>query len=340
MEAFHHTQVVSAWLPIRSTAFDDKPGLQIVDDCIQSFLDALPVVLPLLVPQVSEVNVLAEGPSQAILDRLSRNSSLVASRLFKIHGIEATVSFSDTQEPGPSGDKSYLRAFAGFYLEKALALALHLSELAYPGTIFSSEGIVCDETALLVDVDKKFFTASLRPCDLTPGGWPPVQMMDLTSVARWAEQIDFGKSAFASTRVQRTLAAFTHVVGLGWGNDGEVLFRSMQGLEAFYCDGIGDLRRQLSEKSEIWLGSNSQPKNIVGHLYDLRSKFVHGVAKLQYWHDLKDPWTEDRKTMEQFSDGVEFATRLLLSTLQKCIADGAIEVSWDYVCSTQNLRDA
>jgi hypothetical protein len=222
-------------------------------------------------------------------------------------------------------------------MEKALALSLHLSELAYPGTILSSEGAVCDEAGLLVEIDRKYPISSLRPCDLVPGDWPPVEMMDLTRVTEWAHGIGFGKTAFASTRVQRTLASFTHVIGLGWRSEGEVLFRAMQGLEAFYCDGIGDLRRQLAEKSSIWLGRGATQRNIVGHLYDVRSKFVHGAAKFQYWHDVKDPWSEDRKAMEQFSDGVDFASRLLLSTIQKCIAAGVSDVSWKYVCSAEAI---
>lgn len=335
MTPISHTQVVTAWLPIRSAAYNDDAS-EAVDICIRSFLAALPKVLPILVPEVSEISISDEPPEQRFIDILSRNSSLVASPLFDIYGITATVSFVDTKNnPEPGSDMSYLDAIAGFYLEKALSLALQLSELAYPGAIFTSEGLITDGNVVLSGIEKKFFLSCCCQRELSSIDWPSIKYLDLNLVAVWAKSIGFSESSFATTRVQRTFAAFTHVVGLGWNRDGEILFRSMQGLEAFYCDGIGDLRRQLSQKSQIWLGPNPEKLNIIGHLYDLRSKFVHGSAKMQYWHDVSDPWDEDKKTMEYFSDGVGFATKILLSTLQRCVIESVKDVNWNYVCQTE-----
>lgn len=331
-----YTKVVTAWLPIRSTIYDDDANSDAVDICIRSFLAALPEVLPILAPEVSEISISDEPPEKGLIDKLSRNSFLVASSLFDIYGITATVSFVDTRNnPEPGSDMSYLDVMAGSYLETALSLALQLSELAYPGTIFTSEGLVTDGTVALTEIEKKYFLSCCRPHELPENDWPLIKFLDLSLVAVWAKSIGFSKSSFATTRVQRTFAAFTHVVGLGWRYDGETLFRSMQGLESFYCDGIGDLRRQLSQKSQIWLGANSEKLNIVGHLYDLRSKFIHGAAKMQYWHDVSDPWEEDKKTMEHFSGGIEFAIKLLLSTLQRCVLESVKDVNWNYVCQTE-----
>lgn len=335
MTPISHTKIVTAWLPIRSTIFDDDVHSEAVDSCIQSFLIALPEVLPTLAPEVSAISISDEPPEEGVMVYLSRNSSLVTSPLFDIYGITATVSFIDTRNNPESGsDMSYLDAIAAHYLEKALSLALQLSELAYPGTIYTSEGLVSDGNVALMEIEKKHFLSCCRPCELTQNDWPGIKFVDFNLVAVWAKSIGFSESSFATTRVQRTLAAFTHVLGLGWRHDGETLFRSMQGLESFYCDGIGDLRRQLSHKCQMWLGANPEKLNIVGHLYDLRSKFIHGAAKMQYWHDVSDPWEEDNKTMEHFSDGVELASKILLSTLQRCILESVKDVNWSYEYQT------
>lgn len=335
MTPIHHSQFVTAWIPIRSTVFDrNELNVDIVTDCIGAFVNSLPAVLPLLVPEVSEVNVTNESPSPALLGWLSRNSSLIDSKLFDFYVISAKVSFVDNRNKLNQGDDaSFLSAIAGYYLEKAISLSLHLSELAYPGSIMTGEGVVADEGRMLANIDGKYFLSCARQYDADSNSWPEIKILDLTEVALWATSIGFAKSSFATTRLQRTLAAFTHVIGLGRGNDGEILFRSMQGLEAFYCDGVGDLRRQLAHKSQVWLGPSDDKLNVVGKLYDVRSKFIHGSAKMQYWHDLSDPWEEDRKTMEQFSDGVEFATRLLLTTLQKCVLGPVTDVNWTYTCN-------
>jgi hypothetical protein len=341
MAPISHTKVVTAWLPIRSTIFDDDVHSEAAGSCIQSFLIALPEVLPILAPEVSAISISDEPPEKGVMDSLSRNSSVIASPLFDFYGIIATVSFVDTRNnPEQGSDMSYLDAIAAYYLEKALSLALQLSELAYPGTIFTSEGLVTDGNMALMEIEKKYSLSCCHPRELAQNDWPEIKFIDLTLVAVWAKSIGFSESSFATTRVQRTLAAFTHVLGLGWRHDGEILFRSMQGLESFYCDGIGDLRRQLSHKSQIWLGANPEKLNIVGHLYDLRSKFIHGAAKMQYWHDVSDPWEEDNKTMEHFSGGVELAIRILLSTLQRCILESVKDVNWNYVCQTEPSSSA
>jgi len=335
MAPISHSQSVTAWLPIRSTALDHhEPNKIVVDECIEAFVRSLPTVIPLLVPEVSGVQVTIASPPPPVMNWLRRNSSLVESKLFDIYAVSATVSFVDSRnEIKPGDDTRFLSAIAAYYIEKAISLSLHLGELAYPGTILTSEGAITDELGILAQIEKKYFLSCARPYDSDLTAWPSINLLDMNDVVVWATLIGFGASSFATTRLQRTFAAFTHVIGLGWGHDGETLFRAMQGLEAFYCDGIGDLRRQLAHKSETWLGSMPDRQNIVGKLYDHRSKFIHGSAKMQYWHYLSDPWQDDSKTTEQFSDAVEFATRLLLATLQQCVIQRAADVNWTYACN-------
>ena len=298
-------------------------------------MNSLPAVLPLLVPEVSGVQVtIASPPPPPVMSWLCRNSCLIESKLFDIYAVSATVAFVDhSNEVKPGDDTRFLSAFAAGYIEKAISLCLHLGELAYPGTILTSEGAVTDELGILAQIEQKYFLSCARPYDSDLTAWPVIKFLDLSDVVVWATSIGFGASSFATTRLQRTLAAFTHVIGLGWGKNGETLFRAMQGLEAFYCDGIGDLRRQLAHKSETWLAPTHDRQNIVGKLYDHRSKFIHGSAKMQYWHDLTDPWQEDSRTTEQFSDAVEFAIRLLLASLQQCVIQRATDVNWTYTCN-------
>jgi hypothetical protein len=330
--------MVTAWIPIRTTALDQhEANTNVVDESIEAFMNSLPSVLPLLVPEVSKVQVAIKSPPPAVMTWLCRNSDLVKFKLFDIYAVSASVAFVDNQnEVKPGGDNRFLSAFSADYLGKAISLSLHLGELAYPGTIMTAEGAVTDEIGILVGIEKKYFLPCARPYNLDRRAWPALQLLDLNDVVVWATSLGFGASSFATTRLQRTLAAFTHVVGLGWSKDGEILFRAMQGLEAFYCDGVGDLRRQLAHKSQLWLGQTHDKQNIVGKLYDHRSKFIHGSAKMQYWSDVSDPWHEDSKTAEQFSDAVDFSTKLLLASLQQCVIRRATDVSWAYVCHVES----
>jgi hypothetical protein len=316
-----------------------EPNTHVVDECIEAFVRSLSRVLPLLIPEVSEIRVVETSPPPEVMTWLSRTSSFLKSKLFRIFGVSATVTYIDSRNSlEPGADTRFLSANAAFYMEQAISCCLYLAELAYPGTILTAEGTIVDELGILSQIESKYFLSCARPYDCDPGAWPSIELLDLNDVAIWAKAIGFTTSSFATTRLQRTFAAFTHVVGLGWNNDGETLFRAMQGLEAFYCDGVGDLRRQLAQKSEVWLGPSQDRKNIVGKLYDHRSKFIHGSAKMLYRQSFSDPEEEDGKTFEQFSDAVEFATRLLLASLQQCVARQVADVNWSYSCNVAPLN--
>jgi hypothetical protein len=165
--------------------------------------------------------------------------------------------------------------------------------------------------------------------------WPPVESFDLGTVVTWAKQTSLQNGPLAQTRIERALAAYSHLIAVTWMNSGEVLFRAMQGLEAFYCEGVGDLRRQLSEKSRLWLGPWDDKRNIVGQLYDLRSAFVHGSASLTYKGHESRAWETDEQEMFKFDAGVKLATRLLIATLQRCVKENVFDVNWSYAYTTR-----
>jgi hypothetical protein len=104
----------------------------------------------------------------------------------------------------------------------------------------------------------------------------------------------------------------------------------MQGLEAFYCRGSGDLRRQLSEKSRLFLGKWDKMKNIVGSLYDFRSKFVHGSFNIERWNNDCMYNSKDMKDQDDLYKATMFAIRLLLATLQKCVEQDIDNVEFEY----------
>jgi hypothetical protein len=145
---------------------------------------------------------------------------------------------------------------------------------------------------------------------------------------QWARRVGFGKESFASNRIGRALAAFTHVVGLSHYREGEVLFRAMQGLEAFYCDGVGDLRRQLAEKIRVWIGPWDDKRNIIGKLYDVRSTFVHGASNMEYLNHHRDSWADNEKAKNEASFSTGLAVRLLVRSLQQCVKNDIADLTW------------
>jgi hypothetical protein len=205
---------------------------------------------------------------------------------------------------------------------------LQLSDFAFPGVINTETGVSIVDSKSVKYIKKKESIFSF-PLSNTIGSdetWPTLKTIDITTCVNWAYRVGFGHENFArkTNRIGRMLAAFTHIPH---NRQGEILFRAMQGLEAFYSDGIGDLRRQLSSKSALFLGKWKEEKNIVGKLYDLRSKFVHGSSSIGYFNqDLNDC----DESAEEIDDAAYFATRLLVSTIQKCIVENIFDINWSY----------
>lgn len=321
---------------------DDDTCARKVDGEIFIFLSELPPSLQSIYAEIGVPTVSWEQPPSDVLAHLARNSSLITSSLFRFVRVSAQVTFpkfrSEDPDLTPSMQAAFEDADAGYYLARALELSLQLSELSNPGCIWCADGVATVDGQIVAEIEKKHFFGQFHPGFSTNRSWPSVTEIPLSVVVHWALATGLLRSPLAVTRLQRILATYTHVVGLSFRHDGEILFRAMQGLEAFYCDGVGDLRRQLAEKINLWLGPSGDKTNVVGQLYDLRSQYIHGSAKLQYWHDIGDPWTEDPKMMDRFSEGVEFAVRLLVATIQKCIIASASDVTWSFTHAVTHIE--
>jgi hypothetical protein len=327
---------VTAWIPVRTMMWNDR--IEACTDSIARLIEALPKLAERIGERVSKVDAAFASPPKGILTKLARTNVLI--RLNQIEFVRVTAVCSldrdkfNEDNPDWDLDEEIAGAWAALNLASAIEAVLILSGLAEPGRIDANEGTVFANPGghTRIRANPSFshlwFPESFDPI------WPPLATIPLAAVIEWSSGTSFLKGAFAKTKVERMLAAYTQMVQLGPRNYGEMLFRTMQALEAFYCDGIGDLRKQLAEKSAIWLGPWSDTKNIVGHLYDMRSKFVHGSAKLQYWTDHADPWEEDEKHMNEFHYSVTLATRLVIATLQKCITDNVHHIEWSYSFKT------
>ena len=244
--------------------------------------------------------------------------------------IEAHIDLNEKDFDVPKDwDDGFMPSYAGYQVQEALDTILNLSELAYPGCLTNFGGIVMLNGAAMYTIKGKSTYATLHRQGKN-AAWPPLEQIPIQNVVAWARDAGAFTEDFGTNRVQRALAAYSQMMHLGIHREGEVLFRAMQGLEAFYCEGIGDLRRQLSEKSALWLGKWTDKKNIVGHLYDIRSQFVHGSSPLSY--DWSHPWGRDEvdKAAVILEAGASFGVRLLFATLQKCARDGIKDIRWSY----------
>ena len=331
------SRTAAAWIAVRPPYPDELEWADDINTRAAKSLEELPLALPEIHATLKDIRVEESDPSASIARHLDANLGGLRSSHFALRKIACVVSFDDGGSIYPDG---LLEAFTANQLGEAIDVAVSLAQIARPGSLGIGGGIVVVDGEVLAMVKRQWFLYGLHSGDNRASVWPPLQDIKLLEVCHWAKCLGAFSSSFADGRIQRAFAALCHALSLPSAQSGEILFRAMQGLEAFYSDGIGDLRRQLSEKSQLWLGSTGQSANIVGHLYDLRSSYIHGSAKLSYPFNLHDGWNEDSKTNKRLTEGVEFAFRLLLATVQRCIRDGVSDLYWKYKYEVQDNAPA
>lgn len=323
-----------AWIPINKPAFHPDQ-FEVYERSRDQFINQLGEALQYLSKDIVEVGTSIHTPPAEIFEILSHRNLFNNAKFVEYIQIQAAVEI-DLEELHRLNkgelEQEFVDATSAIHLSALLEQILVLSELALPGCISFDEGVAVNGMSCTIKAKRAFH--DLRFPEGKGSVWPSLIELDLRSVVKWALGTSFADSALGKTRVERCLAAYTHVIALTQNSEGEVLFRAMQALEAFYSDGSGDLRKQLSDKSSIWLGPWPDRRNIVGHLYDSRSKFIHGASSLEYSFARSDPWEEDEKMMIDFHSSSTFAVRLLVATLQRCVERDVHELSWSYSLKT------
>jgi hypothetical protein len=161
-----------------------------------------------------------------------------------------------------------------------------------------------------------------------------LRSLRLLQVALWAKKIGVLDEYLATNSMQRLFASFTRTLTVSDEDDAGLLFYSMQGLEAFYCQGAGGLQKQLAVKCSLFLNFEESLKKRLNALYEFRSGFVHGNGN--YTHFLRDGFSfePDGKHAQNILYGaVEFSLVLLLATIQKCVSDQLQSVQFDTTIS-------
>ncbi len=335
--------ILDAYIPIRD--FSKYPWKQgsLFEEAFKHFTNTSPEIAQEIDESVEISEIRFADPPKKAANRLMAINTIALCQYFPAFKIRARVyidvdKFKAENDNDPDVEK-YLYAEATIRLTTVIDALLLISELSRPGLIDTLEGVACYEGDDVIEIKRKpAYRFLSRPYDEEAEyenyTWPEIQTLDMRKVFEWVKSINYFQNSFAKSRSEKLFASFTHLIGLSEFRDGEVLFRSMQGLEAFYCDGIGDLRKQLSDKSQIYLGDWENNKNIVGQLYDVRSKFIHGSSDIVYWNQFGDPYEENERLMHQINSGVALSVRIVVSTLQKLIVQNITEISWSYKMNT------
>lgn len=325
-----------AWLPIRrklhhSWEFEDDV------DALSDFKDNARSSLSRLNPSLGLTSVIEETPPNNIIQAVCRNNEWFIDSIIDQFCYFVKVDLTCeidllTLNHGDEKNRDMLAwSCAGAEAASDIAFLLQLMALAAPGRLAALTGVLSVGDLIFYPI--KIPTSSGgRHLDKDRNElWPKLTRIPLLSVSLWEQQLGICSKGFGTTAVAKAFVSFTHMVNCDLGANEIRLFWAMQGLEALYCSGSGDLRRQLRDKIGIFLGDLPVGKNIIGNLYDFRSKFVHGdaiFARSGFGSELNENDVHDESKM---GETASFAYRLLIASLQKCSSENRTDLKFESV---------
>lgn len=329
--------LITAWVPIlKPIQIGDLYYPIDFEECLASFLDDISHAIIRFSNHITTAKVSVSSPSENIKNDFSFLNSFI-SNLRHFYTLKIDCEFDPDLKKHPIiySDKSMskikdLGPFFACDLASTLIDILILTSIAMPCRLSTGAGRVFYKEMPL-NVINPFRGLSSEQIFSKEQNWPNINRLSLRKTIDWEKRLGLFDSGFATTSMQRGLASLTHVIGNDSAECGETLFWAMQGLESIYCSGKSELRGQLSEKTRILLGPWEDTKNIVGSLYDLRSKFVHGSHNIFKWNNDFEYDSAGWKASTELYNATSLATRLLLATFQKCISLNTVDLQFTYV---------
>ena len=327
-----------AWIPFKQS-FRITPEWP--DDqaaCFHDLAESVAKVLQYLEPRYQSVRAewvdnWKSVPSILLLN----NQDYFFPKFHRFLKIECVVEVSpgDIQHSDPVKLTNYGDAVGIFAscLSSSCFDVLLLASLAYPARIHTRFGRIFGAGVPLNDIQPLTgFTADYLYC---LGSWPETTWLPISKTVEWDRLVALFKNGIATNPVQRIFACYTRLQQIRFNDAYSMLFYCMQGLEGFYCQGVGDLRRQLTEKIKLFVGESESSRNIIGQLYDLRSRFVHGHYPILRANCDIELSEADRKRDDDISDATALALRILIATLHRCIRNRVTSVSFDWSMNVQ-----
>lgn len=248
--------------------------------------------------------------------------------------IEANINADLTHEPFESYDKiSTINMLLHLDFKQFTKNVLITSQLSYPARLHTRQGLITSLTSGVIDVIPpigNYTIDMLAP--FTNLNWVKISTLNFKEVWDWLNHINFFNTDIPQTPIHRAISAFTHITSPEVQPGSIIqLFWAMVGLEAIYCQGRGDLRKQLSEKTQLYLGNLTEFKSIVGKLYDYRSLFVHGDLPFpSYFGEELDSKDYQSHIHESFRYS-SIACGILIATIQKLASENRTTLDFDCI---------
>jgi hypothetical protein len=155
-------------------------------------------------------------------------------------------------------------------------------------------------------------------------GWPTVDVIPFDSVWTWLRAQAAFATGVTNSAIARAVAAFSHL--LEAEGPAVQLFWALVGLEALFTEGEAGLLAQMRSRAPLIVGSAPRAHKLMGEMYQVRSKFVHGKLDFMSAHKVFEIADADSPISKELSDAVNTAVGILLASIQQLVRKNCFEL--------------
>lgn len=165
--------------------------------------------------------------------------------------------------------------------------------------------------------------------------WPEINIIDIKKTWSWLKQRTGFIRGMANNSIERALAAFTYIYDCYSYED---LFYSMIGIEAIYVRSKDGILQQIKEKSRAIFGEPKDYMKRLKHMYNVRSRFIHGDLNFPSRYCKEDDTKEFQKfSDEEYFDSKNLAQAILIASIQQFVLADIEEIEFEI--KAKNIKD-
>lgn len=157
--------------------------------------------------------------------------------------------------------------------------------------------------------------------------WPKMEIIDIKRTWNWLKKRKSFINGMSSNAIERALCALSYIYDCYSYED---LFYAMIGIEAIYARNKEGILQQIKEKSRAIFGEPSDYMKRLKHMYNVRSRFIHGELNFPPRYCMDGDTKEFIEFADkQYFDSKNFAQAILISSIQQFVIRDTDEIEFE-----------
>lgn len=199
--------------------------------------------------------------------------------------------------------------------------------ISYPGLLETSKYEIYVNDEYYSSSEKILSTLLISVTEAKIDNWPKINVIDINTTWDWLNKRTGFIRGMATNSIERALIAFTYIYDCRSYED---LFYAMIGIEAIYVRNKEGILQQIKEKSRALFGEPPDYMKKLKHMYNVRSRFIHGELNFPARYFTYDNTKEFEKfSDEEYFDSKNLAQAILVASIQQFVLRDTDEIEFE-----------